>query len=268
MKPTGKVFVVTGGGGGIGRALVLQLVREGTRVAALDINQATLEETRQLAGDKQSEISIHVLDVTDRAAVEAFPPKVIETHGTVDGLINNAGIIQPFVRVNDLEYSAIDRVLNVNLNGPLYMTKAFLPYLLERPEAHIVNVSSMGGFFPVPGQTVYGASKAALKLLTEGLYAELLETNVSVTAVFPGAIATNITENSGVQIQANGDTESSNFTPVHVDEAAETIINGMKRNEFQVYVGRDARMMNVLFRLNPKRATHFMFNQMKSLLPD
>ena len=73
--------------------------------------------------------------------------------GAVDGLIHCAGIIQPFVRLKDLDYEAIDRVFAVNWWGTLYLTKAFLPVLLARPEGHIVNVSSMGGFLPVPGQT-------------------------------------------------------------------------------------------------------------------
>lgn len=275
MQVTGKVFVVTGGGSGIGRELTLALVREGARVAAVDINETTLEETRTLAGDRAGKISLHVLNVSDRAAAEALPQAVIDAHGTVDALINNAGIIQPFVRLNDLEYEAIERVLNVNLYGPIYLTKAFLPHLLERPEAHIVNVSSMGGFFPVPGQTLYGASKAAVKLMTEGLYAELYDTNVHVTIVFPGAIATNITDNSGVTVERNGngngngqDAESSSFTPLPAEEAAEIIIDGIKSNAFQVYVGRDARMMNLFYRADPKRATRFMYNQMKELLPD
>ena len=80
--------------------------------------------------------------------------------------------------VEDLDYATIERVLNVNLMGTIYLVKAFLPHLKARPEAHIANVSSMGGFLPVPGQVMYGASKAAVKLLTEGLYAELLDTNV------------------------------------------------------------------------------------------
>ena len=76
------------------------------------------------------------------------------------------------------------------------MTKSFLPHLLKRPEAHIVNVSSMGGFLPVPGQTIYGASKAAVKLLTKGLHSELPGMNVKVTIIFPGAVNTNMTKNS------------------------------------------------------------------------
>jgi NAD(P)-dependent dehydrogenase (short-subunit alcohol dehydrogenase family) len=273
MKVQNKVIVVTGAGSGIGRALVHQLVNKGARVAAVDINEATLRETRDLLGAQADRVSLHTLNVTDRGAVEALPAAVIEAHGVVDGLINNAGIIQPFVRLIDLPYDAIERVLNVNLYGPIYLIKSFLPHLLERPEAHVVNVSSMGGFFPVPGQTLYGASKAAVKLLTEGLYAELTGTNVTVTVVFPGAIATNISENSGVSIEVaangNGDGDSTpSFTAVPAEEAAATIINGMEDDAFQVYIGRDAKMMNVFYRLNPRRATNFMFNQMKDLLPD
>ena len=155
MKATGKVIVVTGGGSGMGRALVLKLLQMGARVAAVDLNETTLKETASLAGAQQDKLSIHVASVSDRAAVDALPEAVIAAHGAVDGVINNAGIIQPFVRVNDLQYDAIERVLNVNLYGVIYMTKAFLPHLLQRPEAHIVNVSSMGGFFPVPGQKAY-----------------------------------------------------------------------------------------------------------------
>ncbi|HEY1407784.1 MAG TPA: SDR family oxidoreductase [Promineifilum sp.] len=269
MKVANKVIVVTGAGSGIGRALVLALVNKGARVAAADLNEATLKETVALAGQHQDKISAHVVNVSDRQAVEALPGKVIAAHGAVDGIINNAGIIQPFVRLNDLPYDDIERVLNVNLYGVIHMTKAFLPHLLMRPAAHIVNVSSMGGFFPVPGQTLYGASKAGVKLLTEGLYSELLDTNARVTVVFPGAIATNISQNSGVVIaqSAAADESAQSFPTTSAEDAAETIIDGMERDRFQVYIGNDAKMMNLLYRLNPKRATQFMFNRMKKLLP-
>ena len=267
MKPTNKVIVVTGAGSGMGRALVLALLKRGARVAAVDLNESTLKETVAMAG-AADKVSAHIVNVSDRQAVEALPAEVIAAHGAVDGIINNAGIIQPFVRLNDLQYDAIERVLNVNLYGVIYMTKAFLPHLLKRPEAHIVNVSSMGGFFPVPGQSLYGASKAGVKLLTEGLYSELIDTNVRVTTVFPGAIATNISQNSGVTIQAPASAESSqSFPTTSAEDAAQIIIDGMERDAFQVYVGRDAKIMNLLYRLSPKRATRFMYGKMKGLLP-
>jgi short-subunit dehydrogenase len=105
------------------------------------------------------------------------------------------------VKIKDLDYAAIERVFAVNWWGTLYVTKTFLPLLLARSEGHIVNVSSMGGLLPVPGQTIYGALKAAVKLFTEGLHSECAGTNVHVTVVFPGAVATNITANSGVEIR-------------------------------------------------------------------
>jgi len=145
MKVQNKVIVVTGGGSGMGRELVLNLLAKGARVAAVDVNEATLRETAQLSENNNVRLSLHIVNITDKDAVASLPEQVISKHGTVDGLINNAGIIQPFVRVNELDYAAIERVMNVNFYGTLYMTKAFLPHLLTRPEAHIVNVSSMGG---------------------------------------------------------------------------------------------------------------------------
>lgn len=269
MKVQNKVFLVTGGGSGIGRELVLALLKRGAEVAAVDRNETTLAETLSLAGSNSNNLSTYTLDITQFDDVLALPEKVIARHGRVDGLINNAGIIQPFVLIKDLEYKAIERVMNINFYGTLYLTKAFLPYLLARPEAHIANVSSMGGFLPVPGQSVYGASKAAVKLFTEGLYSELLNTPVRVTIIFPGAIATNISANSGVSIgktdrQGN---EKNSFKAMPADKAAEEMLDAIEENKFRVLVGSDARFMDFLSRLNPAYATRFIYKKMKSLLP-
>lgn len=268
MKVLGKVFVVSGGGSGMGREMVLLLLKKGARVAAVDINPDTLQETKILAGDQKDQLSTHVLDITDQKAVAALPEKVVSVHGSVDGVINNAGVIQPFVRINDLPFDDINRVLNINLYGLIFMTKAFLPHLLQRPEAHLVNISSMGGFLPVPGQTIYGASKAAVKLFTEGLNSELLDSNVHVTVVFPGAIATNIAVNSGVSILGSAaDAESSSIKSTPADKAAEIIIEGIEKNSYRILVGSDAKFMDLICRLSPERAAKFIYKQMKSLLP-
>lgn len=267
MKVAGRVLVVTGAGSGIGREVALEVLRRGGRVAAVDINPTTLAETEGLAaaGDR---ISTHVLNIADRDAVEALPDAVVDQHGSVDGIINCAGIIQPFVRLKDLDYETIDRVFGVNWFGTLFLTKTFLPVLLGRPEGHIVNVSSMGGFLPVPGQTIYGASKAAVKLLTEGLHSECAGTNVDVTIVFPGAVATNITANSGVAIPTSGaDTEKMTQRITPADKAATIILDGMERDAYRVMVGGDARFMDRIYRLDPRRAAAFIARQMKALLP-
>lgn len=267
MNIQNKVFVVTGASGGIGSALVSALVTRGAKVAAVDLNNETLQTLKEKLGEHASSITTHALNITDRGAVSRLPKAIIKAHGHVDGVINNAGIIQPFVKVNDLEYDVIERVLNVNFYGTLYMTKAFLPELLKRPEAYIANVSSMGGFLPVPGQSVYGASKAAVKLLTEGLYAELLDTNVHVSIVFPGATNTNITQNSGVAMPtAAPKSKQQNYSMLSADQAAEIIVKGIEKNKPQIFTGKDSKLMNRLYRLNPVFATKFITKQMKSLL--
>lgn len=270
MKVQNKVVVVTGGGNGIGRELVLLLLAKDARVVAVDINPAALQETVVLAGKLRRHLSTSVVDITNCDAVAALPEQVILAHGAVDGLINNAGIIQPFVRVKDLDDAAVHRVLNVNLFGTIYMTRAFLPHLLERPEAHIVNISSMGGFLPVPGQTIYGVAKSGIKLFTEGLYSELLNTNVRVTVVFPGAIGTNIAANSGVNISApeRQQGQRSRIKPLPPARAARIIVEGMEQNRYRVLVGSDARFMDFIYRLSPHWAAKSIFKQMQNLLPD
>jgi NAD(P)-dependent dehydrogenase (short-subunit alcohol dehydrogenase family) len=269
MRAAGKVIVVTGAGSGMGREIVLELLRRGARVAAVDINEASLAETAALAPRAADALATFVVNVADRAAVEALPQQVVDRFGSVDGIINCAGIIQPFVRLADLDYAAIDRVFAVNWSGTLYMTKTFLPWLLARPEAHIVNVSSMGGFLPVPGQSVYGASKAAVKLLTEGLHSELRHTKVRVTVVFPGAVATNITVNSGVSMPKPMDAkqlEKAKRRTLPADKAARIILDGMEQDQFRVMVGSDAKLLDRLYRLHPKRAAAFIADQMRDLL--
>lgn len=266
MKIADKTFVVTGGGNGIGRELVLQLLDLGARVAAVDINEKALEETSRLAGSKAERLSLHALNIADRDAVKALPASVLAAHGSVDGLVNNAGIIQHFVRFNDLLTSEIERVMKINFFGTVYLTKAFLPYLLERPEAHIVNVSSMGGFLPVPGQTMYGASKAAMKLFTEGLHSELLDSNVGVTVVFPGAIGTDIASNSGIKVMTGQEDAKSKYKTTSSVAAAAEIITGIEKKKYRVLIGSDAKMMDFLSRLMPERAAKIIYTQMKALL--
>ena len=268
MKVSGKVLAVTGAGNGVGRAVSLEALRRGARIAAVDVSASGLDETRSLAaaGDR---LSTHLLDITDRTAVAGLPAQVASAHGNVDGLIHLAAIIQPFEKVKDLDDAVIERVINVNWWGTLYLDRAFLPVLLERPEGHIVNTSSMGGFIPVPGQTIYGASKAAVKLLTEALYAECRGTPVRVTVVMPGGMATNMPANSGVSVSvdpAKAADMAKNLTTA--EAAANAILDGMERNAYRVLIGRDAKLMDLLYRVNPKGAAAFIARQMRGLVPD
>ena len=198
--------------------------------------------------------------------MEALPPAVLAAHGHVDGLLNVAGVIQPFVPFADLEHGQIEQVMAVNFWGVVHMTRAFLSHLTDRREAALVNVSSMGAFVPVPGQSVYGASKAAVMLLTEGLYAELRGTSVAVTVVFPGGVATHIAENSGASIPGrDADTAAAGSLTSPAD-AARQIIEAVEKGSFRVVIGRDARALDLLARLSPRRATDLVAKKMASLL--
>jgi short-subunit dehydrogenase len=261
MKVFNKVIVVTGAGGGIGRELVCQLLEKGAIVAAI-LHKNGFKEIETLAAVYGNKVSTHIADIANRDDVEKLPEEIIAVHGCIDGIINNAGIIQPFHSVNDLDYEQIQRVMDVNFYGTLYMCKSFLPHLLNRPEAHITNVSSMGGFLPVPLQSIYTASKAAVKMLTEGLHLELRHTNVGVTVVFPGGVDTNIVQNAGIEIKG---VESSSYKMLRPNEAAAIIIKGMENNKYRVLAGTDAKIMDFLYRLNPKKASDIIAKKIKTL---
>ena len=265
MQIRDKTFVVTGAGNGMGREVALEIMARGGRVAGLDIKSDWLVETRRLAGANESRFMAVPLDITDRKKVLSLPPRVEKKLGPVDGIINVAGIIQPFVRINDLNFEAIDRVINVNLYGPLTIIKAFLPGLVKRPDAHIVNVSSMGSYAPVPGQTLYGATKAALNLLSEGLRSELRGTNVHVTVIYPGAIGTNIAANSGLTMA--GSEEASTRKVVDPKDAGAAIVDALHQNKKRIRIGADATTMWHLNHLSPDLASSLIYQGMKDLLP-
>ena len=269
MKVAGKVIVVTGAGNGMGREISLNLLGKGAKVIGLDINMEGLKQTQELAGYKGNNMKLMQLDITNREAVEQTAAEAVKLFGAVDGIINNAGIIQDFVPVSKMEYRTIERVMNINFYGTLYMVKSFLPHLVTRPEAHIVNVSSMGAFAPVPGQTFYGASKAAVKALTEGLMTELMDTKVKVSEVFPGAVATNIQKNSGlkgaVDVSGYSEEELKKNGVTTPKMAAETIVSGMEAGKWKIIVGSDCKKMDLLVRVAPRFAMKKLAEAIKKL---
>ena len=268
MQVKDKVFVVTGAGNGIARELALQLLAKGARVAAVDVSASRLDETAQLAhaGDR---LSTHVADITDRAAVEALPGAVTARHGQVDGVAHVAGIIHRFAPLTDLSREEIEKVLAVNFWGTVHVATAFLPYLSARPEASLVTFSSMGALVPVPGQGAYGASKAAVKLFAETLYAELRGTGVAVTVVFPGGVSTNITGNSGVAAPVDPSTvDPRKVRTTTPQEAARLTLTAIEKGTPRLLIGSDAVSLDRLARLSPVRAIGVVADKMRSILGD
>lgn len=263
MKVENKVIVVTGAGNGLGRAIVHTLLSKGSKVIAIDIDEKGLEETVKQSGIHSDDLATYILNITEREKVIKVTDDLINIFGRVDGLINNAGIIQPFMHVNEMGFEVINKIMEVNFFGTLYLTKALLPHFLKQEKAHIVNVSSLGGFMPFPGQTIYGASKAAVKLLTEGLYSELKDTHVNVTVIHPGAVRTNIIANSGVNDDFVDSSDKSRA--LDPNKAALMIIKAMEKNKYRATIGNDSKLLDIIYRISPKYATNLIVKKIKDL---
>lgn len=212
------------------------------------------------AGDR---VSTHVVNVTDPGAVAAMPAVVEAVHGHVDAVINIAGIIHRFTSFEDLTAEETQRVLEVNLIGTIAVSRAFLPVLQQRPRAALVNMASLAALVPFAGQTLYGASKAAVKQFSEGIYAELRGSTVTVSTIFPGNIATNLTGNSGVAMIDAGGRKVRSTSP---EDAGRQIVQGIANGRFRILIGRDARLLSLLERLAPRWTTDMVARQMASVL--
>ncbi|MEK0421891.1 MAG: SDR family oxidoreductase [Bacteroidetes bacterium] len=266
MRVAQKTIAVTGAGNGIGRALALHLLEKGARVACIDKDEDGLHKTEMEAGSLAVRLSCHALDISHNENLSGLVNQILHKHGCIDGLINNAGVIQPFTTVKNIDMRDIERVMNINFYGTVFMLKAFLPHLLPRKEAHIVNVCSMGAFVPVPGQVFYGASKAAVKLLTEGLHSELKNTGIGVSVAFPGAVATEITLHSGVTPPELSQSNIKKYAMISPEKVAEAIVNGMEKDAYHIFIGSDSKWMNTLYRINPEFAANMIQRKMRDLL--
>ncbi|MBR3230175.1 MAG: SDR family oxidoreductase [Bacilli bacterium] len=258
MQINKKNIIITGAASGVGKELTKQMLKKGAYVAALDINEENLEKLKQDLNSKR--LKTYKVDMGNAESIKSFTEEYRKEFD-VDIIINNAGIIQPFVKVENLEDNVIDKVMNVNFFGPVNLIRYLMKDLTkDRKKQYIVNISSMGGFFPFPGQTIYGASKAALKIFTEGLYAELEKTNVKVLIVLPGAMNTNITKNSNVEIKTTK--EESNFKLLEPDIAAYKIIEAIENDKFKLFLGQDSKFLKLLYKINSKWAISYINKKM------
>ena len=262
MELFGKNTIITGAASGVGKELTKQMLQKGCNVAAIDINEENLKILKEeLATEK---LKTYVVDMGNKESIKKFRENYKKDYSDVDIIINNAGIIQPFVNVENLDDTTIDKVMNINFFGPVHLIRYFMEDLTkDKNEQYIVNVSSMGGFFPFPKQTIYGSSKAALKIFTEGLYAELEKTNVRVMIVLPGALNTNITKNSNVETKTTK--ENTKMKLLEPDIAAHQIIQAMEKNKFKLFLGSDSKFLKILYKINSKFAISFINKKMSDL---
>lgn len=178
---SGTVVAITGAGRGIGKATARALIQRGAKVAIGDIDLATAEATARELGPSCTALR---LDVTDRTSVDAFLDEAEATLGSIDVMINNAGIM-PTVRFLEEDQASIDRQFAINVFGVMHGMRAVIPRMLQRGRGHVVNVASTAGKSPVPGGIVYCATKSAVVALTETARVEFAASGVSFTCVMP-----------------------------------------------------------------------------------
>jgi len=258
------VAVITGAGSGIGRALSIELAKQGSHLAISDINQANLEQTKQLLQTVNPDIKVMAttLDVANEKAFFDYAKACQQEFGSVNLVVNNAGVA---LASGPLWQTSIDDfkwLMDINFYGVLYGTKAFLPLLREAEWGHIVNVSSLFGLITMPEQSAYNASKFAVRGMTEALRHELKLSNstVSCTSVHPGGIKTNIarsariTERDGINSKAmreQGIKQFEKLARTTAEQAAQQIINAVLKDKARLLVGNDAKIIDKIQRLLP-----------------
>jgi butyryl-CoA dehydrogenase len=251
-----RVVAITGAASGIGRCLAVQLAQQGAQLALADMNMQGLTETRAQVEALGARCSVYSLDVADREAVTAFAANVVEAHGAVHVVFNNAGVTL-VDSVESQSYEDFNWLMNINFWGVVYCTRAFLPYLKKVDEAHIVNVSSVFGLLAMPLQSAYNSSKFAVRGFSEALKMELAGSHIHVSCVHPGGIKTGIARNSRMNENSTGTSqeqmqdEFDAMATTTAERAAEIIIRGVLKNKRRILVGTDAKIMSLLTRLFP-----------------
>ena len=297
-----KIAVVTGGGTGMGRELVLQLANEGCNVSMCDVIEENMQETFDKANEQFPDVKItkHICDVSNENDVIRFKDEVIAQQETdhVNLLFNNAGIGGggSFIHSSREEW---DRVFAVCWHGVYYCSRAFMPYILASEEAHIINTSSINGFWASLGgtpHTSYSAAKFAVKGFSEALIDDFRVNapHVGVSVVMPGHIGTSIAINTGKILNiersdAELETAKKNMIkmglPVHnfsLDqireqmkehaeafakdaptssaEASKIILDAVKQKKWRILVGDDAKALDEYVRNDPEEAYNITFH--------
>lgn len=251
-----KVAAITGAGSGMGQALAVLLSKQGCHVAIADINSEQLESTAKMI-TSEVKVTTHVVDVADKIAVKNFANAVVQQHGKVNMIFNNAGVsvtdLATRMSIEDFEW-----LMDINFWGVIHGTRAFLPLISEQAEGHIINTSSIFGTIAVPSQSAYNASKFAVRGYTYALRQELADGHIGVSCVQPGGVKTNIVKSSRFVPSDNAsptkeemEQQFQSMARLTSEEAAEVILKGVKKNKAQILVGTDAKIMALVERLFP-----------------
>ncbi|WP_309082276.1 SDR family NAD(P)-dependent oxidoreductase [Zhihengliuella sp.] len=270
MELIGNVFVVFGGGSGIGREVVLQLLHRRARVAAVDESPEALSETSRLA-HANDRLFIHPVARGDRAALQALPQKVLEAHGRLDGVVNLSAVAQDVRPAAETDSTMVDGAMDGNLRGAVDIANAFLPHLQSLPTASLVNVVSIAGVVPFPGRSAYSTSQAAVKAFTEGLIAEHQKARLKVSLVIAGAVVPDSDGNVNGQLRPEplpvriGKKDvAPEFTSTYA--AADEIVRTLETGKPRVVIGKDAKKIDLVARLLPGKVAGMVATQRAPLV--
>ena len=267
----GKSVVITGAASGIGEALALALAQRGARLLLADIDPGGLERVANAARAHGATCQTQVTDTGSEADIAALATTAIQQLGGTDILINNAGValVSPVAK---LQPTDAQWLMNINFWGVAHGCRLFLPQMQTRPKALLVNVSSIFAMVSMPTQSIYNASKAAVRAFSDSLREELRDTPVGVLCVHPGGIKTNIANKARVtdssMVAASDAAFRSHFdkaartTPA---QAADTIIRAIESGKTRVLIGADAKVLDWMFRLFPARASRWFTNLNRAL---
>ena len=255
---TGRVAAITGAGSGIGRALAENLARAGAHLALSDVDDVGLAETVTHCEGRGVKVTSQLVDVADRAAVEAWADQVADEHSRVNLIFNNAGVALGS-SVESMSYEDFAWLMDIDFWGVVHGTKAFLPHLKDSGDGHVVNVSSVFGLFSVPSQSAYNSAKFAVRGFTDALRMELEieRCGVSATTIHPGGIKTNIAKRARIDetlAAASGGADKARveFDKVLMtspDKAAHQILKAVQRNRRRALIGPDAKALDLVARL-------------------
>ena len=259
QKFNNEVAVITGAGSGIGQALAVSLARHGCHLALADVNATGLAVTQALLKGAAVQVSLHQVDVARREALEQLAEAVVAAHGRASLLFNNAGVACAG-SAQGTSGEDFHWLMNINFWGVVNGCQVFLPLLRQQPRAHIINLSSVFGLIAMPTQAAYNASKFAVRGYSEALQQELRGSSVGVSVVCPGGVSTAIAANSRVDAALSkelGGTEGlvkrfNSLARTTPEQAAETILDGVRRGKKRILVGADARAIHWIVRLFPR----------------
>ena len=235
----GKVVAITGGARGIGKATAQALVRKGAKVAIGDLDRELAEQTASELGADTLALE---LDVTDRDSFEGFLDQVEERLGSLDVLINNAGImpVGPFVDESDRTARVM---VDINVHGVLYGMKLALPRMQRRGTGHLVNIASQAGKAGLPGIATYCGTKHFVVGASEAVRAELRDTEIEVSCVMPAVVNTEL--GSGLK-------DTRGVKKLEPEEVADAIVNALEFPKFDVWVPRSSAGINKVIGLLPR----------------